>query len=85
VDAVRQTLLKRADHAGLKSKWYEPLRPHSMRAGFVTTAGRNGVPDEEIMGNIRYRSLTTMRGYVPRVKLSGSTGRLRLIKCAEKL
>ena len=85
MDAVRQTLLKRADLGGLKSKWYEPLSPHSMRAGFVTTACRNGVPDEEIMGNIRYRSLTTMRGFVPRVKLSGSTEPLRLIKCAEKL
>jgi hypothetical protein len=41
--------MKRADQAGLKSKWYELLSPHSMRAGFVTTAYRNAVPDEEIM------------------------------------
>jgi len=33
-------------------------------------AYRNGVPDEEIMGHTRHRSLTTMRGYVRRAKLS---------------
>ena len=31
---------------------------------------RNGVPDEEIMGHTRHRSLTTMRSYVRRAKLS---------------
>src|SRR5208283_2662527 len=41
-----------------------------LRAGFVTTAYRNGVPDEEIMGHTRHRSLTTMRSYVRRAKLS---------------
>jgi hypothetical protein len=44
-----------------------------MRAGFVTTAYRNGVPDEEIMGHTRHRSLTTMRGYVRRTKLNRSS------------
>jgi integrase len=72
-DAVRQVLLKRAAQAGLKWKWYEPLSPHSMRAGFVTTAYRNGVPDEEIMGHTRHRSLTTMRSYVRRAKLNRSS------------
>jgi integrase len=69
-DAVRQILLKRTEQAGLKQKWSEPLSPHSMRAGFVTAAYRNGVPDEEIMGHTRHRSLTTMRSYVRRAKLS---------------
>jgi hypothetical protein len=41
-----------------------------MRAGFVTTAYKNGVPDEEIMGHTRHRSLATMRGYVRRAKLN---------------
>jgi integrase len=68
-DAVRQILLKRAEQASLAGKWCEPLSPHSMRAGFVTTAYRNGVPDEEIMGHTRHRSLTTMRSYVRRAKL----------------
>jgi integrase len=46
------------------------VSPHGLRAGFVTTAYRNGVPDEEIMGHTRHRSLTTMRSYVRRAKLS---------------
>jgi integrase len=48
----------------------EPVTPHGLRAGFVTTAYRNGVPDEEITGHTRHRSLTTMRRYVRRAKLS---------------
>jgi integrase len=69
-DAVRQILLKRAVKAGLQGTLAEPLSPHGLRAGFVTTAYRNGVPDEEIMGHTRHRSLTTMRSYVRRAKLS---------------
>ncbi len=49
---------------------WEPITPHGLRAGFVTTAYKNGVPDEEIMGHTRHRSLTTMRGYVRRAKLN---------------
>ena len=40
------------------------------RAWFVTTAYRNGVLDEEIMGHTRHRSLTTMPSCVRRAKLS---------------
>jgi integrase len=69
-DAVRQILLKRATKARLKGTLAEPVSPHGLRAGFVTTAYRNGVPDEEIMGHTRHRSLTTMRSYVRRAKLS---------------
>jgi integrase len=69
-DAVRQVLLRRADQAGVKGSLVEPVSPHGLRAGFVTTAYRNGVPDEEIMGHTRHRSLTTMRSYVRRAKLS---------------
>jgi integrase len=70
VDAVRQILLKRAAQAGIERTWSEPVTPHGLRAGFVTTAYRNGVPDEEIMGHTRHRSLTTMRSYIRRAKLS---------------
>jgi integrase len=69
-DAVRQVLKKRAAGAGLSGTIWEPITPHGMRAGFVTTAYKNGVPDEEIMGHTRHRSLATMRGYVRRAKLN---------------
>jgi integrase len=69
-DAVRQILLRRAAQAGVKGSLAEPVSPHGLRAGFVTMAYRNGVPDEEIMGHTRHRSLTTMRSYVRRAKLS---------------
>ena len=79
-DAVRQILLRRAAEAGIKGTIGEPVSPHGLRAGFVTTAYRNGVPDEEIMGHTRHRSLTTMRSYVRRAKLKTSepTGKLGL-------
>jgi integrase len=69
-DAVRQVLLRRAAQAGVTGSLAEPISPHGLRAGFVTTAYRNGVPDEEIMGHTRHRSLTTMRSYVRRAKLT---------------
>lgn len=68
-DAVRQILKKRAAAAGLHGTIWEPITPHGMRAGFVTTAYKNGVSDEEIMGHTRHRSLATMRTYVRRAKL----------------
>jgi hypothetical protein len=52
-----------------------------MRAGFVTTAYRNGVSDEDIMGNTRHSGLTTMRSYVRRRKLGGQAHRASSI-CA---
>lgn len=72
-DAVRQILLRRAAFAGIKGTLLEPVTPHGMRAGFVTTAYRNGVLDEEIMGHTRHRSLTTMRSYVRRARLRSAS------------
>ena len=72
-DAVRQILRRRAAQAGVKGTLFEPVTPHGLRAGFVTTAYKNGVPDEEIMGHTRHRSLTTMRGYVRRAKLASKS------------
>jgi len=69
-DAVRQILLRRAAQAGIQGSLSEPVTPHGLRAGFITAAYRNGVSDEEIMGHTRHRSLTTMRSYVRRAKLS---------------
>jgi integrase len=72
-DAVRQILLRRAAQAGIQGSLAEPVSPHGLRAGFVTTAYRRGVSDEEIMGHTRHRSLTTMRSYVRRAKLSNKS------------
>jgi hypothetical protein len=66
-------LRRRAAAAGITGSLLEPVTPHGMRAGFVTTAYRNGVPDEEIMGHTRHRSLTTMRSYVRRAKLGSAS------------
>ena len=78
-DAVHQILLKRAAKAGLRGTLMEPFSPNGLRAGLVTTAYRNGVPDEEIMGHTRHRS-PTMRSYVRQAKLSreSAAGKLRL-------
>ena len=77
-DAVRQILLRCAAAAGVKGSLAEPISPHRLRAGFVTTAYRNGVSDEEIMGHTRHRSLTTMRSYVRRAKLSKTSPTAKL-------
>ena len=69
-EAVRLILLKHAELAGIKGTRLEPISPHGLRAGFVTSAYRANIPDEEIMGHSRHRSLATMRSYVRRSKLS---------------
>ena len=69
-EAVRLIVQKRARLAGIKGSRLEPVSPHGLRAGFVTSAYRANIPDEEIMGHSRHRSLTTMRSYVRRSKLS---------------
>jgi len=71
-EAVGLIVLKRARLAGIKGSRLEPVSPAwiSLRAGFVTSAYRANVPDEEIMGHSRHRSLATMRSYIRRSKLS---------------
>ena len=70
---MRLIVLKRAELAGVRGSRLEPISPHGLRAGFVTAAYRNNVPDEEIMGHSRHRSLTVMRSYVRRAKLSSAS------------
>ena len=59
---------------------YSSRSAHTICEPFVTTAYRNGVPDEEIMGHTRHRSLTTMRSYLRRAKLGHASpaGRIGL-------
>jgi integrase len=68
---VWQIVTRRCQAVGLKAPSGEYLSPHSLRAGFVTTAYANQIPDEEIMDQTRHKSLATMRGYVRRAKLKG--------------
>lgn len=76
---VWQIVKKRCAAVGLKAPSGEHLSPHSLRAGFVTTAYAAGVSDEEIMDQTRHRHLETMRGYVRRAKLAGgASGKLGL-------
>ena len=67
IDSAFSTFRRRVAAITPQSAW---------RAGFVTTACKNGVPDE--MVDTRHRSVTTMRGCVRRGKLetSGPAGKL---------
>lgn len=68
---VWQIVTRRCRAVGMKAPSGEYLSPHSLRAGFVTSAYAAQVPDEEIMDQTRHKSLATMRGYVRRAKLKG--------------
>lgn len=68
--SVRLVLGKRARAAGIIGSKLEPISPHGLRAGFITTAYGNGVADERIMEHTRQKSLETMRGYVRRARLN---------------
>jgi integrase len=76
-DAVRQILTRRAAAAGITGTLLEPVTPRGMRAGFVTTAYRNGVSDDEIMGHCwrRRQSAHKRRGIV-------AIGRVRALAAA---
>ena len=77
---MARPLKEPAATAGIAGTWAKPITPHGLWAGFVTTAYRNGVSDEEIMDHTRHRGLATMRGYVRRAKLgkSSPSGKLGL-------
>jgi integrase len=62
---VWDILEKRVALAGLESE----LRPHGLRAGFVTAAYSAGARDDDIMKHTRHRDVKTMRGYVRRARL----------------
>ena len=72
VPASRRRGRERHAHGAGDAPWHA--------GGFRHTAYANGVSDEEIMGHTRYKSLTTMRGYVRRPKLgkSSPSGKLGL-------
>jgi integrase len=58
-DQVARIVQRRAKLAGLDGDW----AAHSLRSGFVTEAGRQGVPLGEVMAMTEHRSVTTVMGY----------------------
>ncbi|MNF95153.1 Tyrosine recombinase XerC [compost metagenome] len=58
-DQVARIVQRRAKVAGLVGDW----AAHSLRSGFVTEAGRQGVPLGEVMAMTEHRSVATVMGY----------------------
>lgn len=58
-DQVARIVQRRAQLAGLEGDW----AAHSLRSGFVTEAGRQGVPLGEVMAMTEHRSVGTVMGY----------------------
>ena len=58
-DQVARIVKRRAALAGLDGDW----AAHSLRSGFITEAGRQGVPLGEVMAMTEHRSVNTVMGY----------------------
>lgn len=58
-DHVARIVQRRAKLAGLEGDW----AAHSLRSGFVTEAGRQGVSLGEVMALTEHRSVSTVMGY----------------------
>lgn len=58
-DQIARIVQRRAHLAGLSGDW----AAHSLRSGFVTEAGRQGVPLGEVMAMTEHRSVGTVMGY----------------------
>jgi integrase len=61
---VWDVLEQRAALAGLTGE----LRPHGLRAGFITEAAEARIPDDQIMAHSRHTDWRTMRGYIRRAR-----------------
>ena len=67
-DQVARIVKRRAQMAGLDGDW----AAHSLRSGFVTEAGRQGVPLGDVMAMTEHRSVATVMGYFQAGSLLGS-------------
>ncbi|HBO6410938.1 TPA: tyrosine-type recombinase/integrase [Pseudomonas aeruginosa] len=67
-DQVARIVQRRAKLAGLEGDW----AAHSLRSGFVSEAGRQGVPLGEVMAMTEHRSVSTVMGYFQAGTLLGS-------------
>jgi integrase len=73
-DQVARIVQRRAKLAGLEGDW----AAHSLRSGFVTEAGRQGVPMGELMAMTEHRSVATVMGYFQSGALLNSRATLLL-------
>jgi integrase len=69
-DQVARIVKRRAQLAGLTGDW----AAHSLRSGFVTEAGRQGVPLGEVMALTEHRGVATVMGYFQAGALLSSRG-----------
>jgi len=69
-DQVARIVQRRARLAGLSGDW----AAHSLRSGFVTEAGRQGVPLGEVMALTEHRGVATVMGYFQAGTLLSSRG-----------
>jgi hypothetical protein len=60
--------------AGLEGDWAAPR----LRSGFVTEAGRQGVPMDEVMAMTEHRSVGTLMGYFRAGALLNSRATMQL-------
>lgn len=67
-DQVARIVKRRALLARLEGDW----AAHSLRSGFVSEAGRQGVPLGEVMAMTEHRSVSTVMGYFQSGALLGS-------------
>ncbi|KXC64355.1 integrase [Pseudomonas aeruginosa] len=67
-DQVARIVQRRAKLAGLEGDW----AAHSLRSGFVSEAGRQGVPLGEVVAMTEHRSVSTVMGYFQAGTLLGS-------------
>ncbi|MFD2642671.1 site-specific integrase [Pseudomonas japonica] len=58
-EAIARIIKRRAQLAGLPGDW----AAHSLRSGFVTESGRQGVPLGDVMAMTEHRSVSTVMGY----------------------
>jgi integrase len=66
--------------AAVVTAGYDPaaFSGHSLRAGFITSAARAGVPEAHIQNQSRHKSLLVLRGYVRRGSLFNDNAAARV-------
>jgi site-specific recombinase XerD len=67
-NTVARVVKRCAEAAGLED--VEKYGAHSLRAGFATTAGENGVSLDDIMRQTRHKSERVARGYIQKSDIS---------------